>query len=173
MYAMGDELIQGIKDIATSHEINLSVQGLGSVFNTSFTYKPKITNYEEHLKYTDIETFKKFRANLQDNGVRITSRGTWMLSTSHTSTDIEKTLNAVESSIKNEFQSYLMKKGYDVVGYGLRLCSHELAFENYKSNLINAKYVHDNTLFLPLFENLKENEIKKIADDINYFFDNK
>jgi len=80
---------------------------------------------------------------------------------------------AVESSIKNEFQTYLMKKGYDVVGYGLRLCSHELAFENYKSNLINAKYVHDNTLFLPLFENLKENEIKKIADDINYFFDNK
>ena len=100
MYAMGDELIQGIKDIATSYEINLSVQGLGSVFNTSFTLKPEITNYEEHLKYTDVESFKKFRANLQDNGVRITSRGTWMLSTSHTSTDIEKTLNAVESSIK-------------------------------------------------------------------------
>ena len=101
MYAMGDELIQGIKDIATTHEINLSVQGLGSVFNTSFTYKPKITNYEEHLKYTDIEIFKKFRANLQDNGVRITSRGTWMLSTAHSVDDIKKTLQAVEIAIKS------------------------------------------------------------------------
>ena len=101
MYAMGDELIQGIKGIATPHEVNLLVQGLGSVFNTSFTFKPEITNYEEHLKYTDIESFKKFRANLQDNGVRITARGTWMLSTSHTSVDIEKTLNAVEGAIKS------------------------------------------------------------------------
>ena len=100
MYSMGDELIQGIKDIATTHEINLLIQGLGSVFNTSFTFKPEITNYSEHLKYTDVQTFKKFRANLQDNGVRITARGTWMLSTSHSIDDIEKTLNAVENSIK-------------------------------------------------------------------------
>ena len=98
---MGDELIQGIKSIARAHEVNLSVQGLGSVFNTSFTFKPEITNYSEHLKHTDLETFKKFRAKLQDNGVRITSRGTWMLSTSHETDDIKKTLYAVESSIKS------------------------------------------------------------------------
>ena len=101
MYAIGDELIQGIKDIATTYEINLSVQGIGTVFNTSFTYKSAITNYEEHLKYTDVETFKKFRADLQNNGVRITSRGTWMLSTAHTVDDIKKTLHAVETAIKS------------------------------------------------------------------------
>ncbi len=101
MYAIGDELIQGIKDIAATYEINLSVQGIGTVFNTSFTYKSAITNYEEHLKYTDVETFKKFRADLQNNGVRITSRGTWMLSTAHTVDDIKKTLHAVETAIKS------------------------------------------------------------------------
>ena len=101
IYSRGNELIQGIEDISTTHEVNLSVQGLGSVFNTSFTFKPEITNYEEHLKYTDVESFKKFRANLQDNGVRITSRGTWMLSTAHDSDDIQKTLLAVENAIKS------------------------------------------------------------------------
>ena len=69
-----------------------------------------------------------------------------------------------------QFQSYLMKKGYYVVGYGLKLCNEEKVFENYKSSLSNAKTLHKNTLFLPLFDNLSNQEIKKIAKNINLFF---
>ena len=76
----------------------------------------------------------------------------------------------VENNSSQKFQDFLMDKGYDVVGYGLKLCSNESAFDSYKSNLICADMVHKNTLFLPLFDNLNENQIVKIAKDINLFF---
>ena len=76
----------------------------------------------------------------------------------------------LEEKMTEQFQSYLMKKGYDVVGYGLKLCNEEKVFENYKSSLSNAKTLHKNTLFLPLFDNLSNQEIKKIAKNINLFF---
>ena len=76
-------------------------------------------------------------------------------------------------NLSNKFQEYLMGKGYDVVGYGLKLCSEDLNFVERNSNLIGAKNIHANTLFLPLFESLKPKEIIKIAKDINIFFDNR
>ena len=69
-----------------------------------------------------------------------------------------------------KFQYFLMKKGYDVVGYGLKLCSNEVVFETYKANLVSADLLHKNTLFLPLFDNLSEYQMKSVAKDINLFF---
>ena len=76
----------------------------------------------------------------------------------------------VENQFKEKFQTHLMKKGYDVVGYGLKLCNEESAFGNYRSMLEKAKLLHENTLFLPLFDNLNNSEIKRIAKNINLFF---
>ena len=76
----------------------------------------------------------------------------------------------LKNNLLQEFQDFLMKKGYDVVGYGLKLCSNESAFDSYKSNLLCADMEHKNMLFLPLFDNLNENQIVKIAKDINLFF---
>ena len=76
----------------------------------------------------------------------------------------------VENQFREKFQTHLMKKGYDVVGYGLKLCNEEIAFGNYKSMLEKAKLLHENTLFLPLFDNLNNSEIKRIAKNINLFF---
>ena len=73
----------------------------------------------------------------------------------------------------DKFKDFLMNKGYDVVGYGLKLCSNETAFDKYKSNLVSADRLHKNTLFLPLFDNLNESETAKIAKDINIFFKDK
>ena len=69
-----------------------------------------------------------------------------------------------------KFQKFLMKKGYDVVGYGLKLCNNESTFENYKTNLNSAKLIHENTLFLPIFDKMDNAEMEKIAKDINQFF---
>ena len=76
----------------------------------------------------------------------------------------------LENNLLDKFQDFLMKKGYDVVGYGLKLCSNESAFSDYKANLISADSIHKNTLFLPLFDNLNETQTIKIAKDINLFF---
>jgi len=77
----------------------------------------------------------------------------------------------LENNLLEKFQNFLMIKGYDVVGYGLKLCSNETAFDSYKTNLTFAKSIHKNTLFLPLFDDLNEKQTIKIAKDINYFFD--
>jgi len=76
----------------------------------------------------------------------------------------------LENNSIDKFKDFLMNKGYDVVGYGLKLCSDESAFANYKSNLVSADKIHKNTLFLPLFDNLNESQTVKIANDINIFF---
>ena len=76
----------------------------------------------------------------------------------------------LESNLVEKFKDFLMNKGYDVVGYGLKLCSNESAFDAYKSNLTSADSMHRNTLFLPLFNNLSESQTAKIAKDINLFF---
>ncbi len=76
----------------------------------------------------------------------------------------------LENNSIDKFQDFLINKGYDVVGYGLKLCSDETAFEKYKSNLSSANKIHKNTLFLPLFDNLNESQTVKIANDINVFF---
>tara|TARA_B100001250_G_scaffold403921_1_gene419098 strand:- start:2768 stop:4066 length:1299 start_codon:yes stop_codon:yes gene_type:complete len=79
----------------------------------------------------------------------------------------------LENNSIDKFQDFLMNRGYDVVGYGLKLCSDESAFVSYKSNLVSADKIHKNTLFLPLFDNLNESQTVKIANDINIFFSNK
>lgn len=70
-----------------------------------------------------------------------------------------------------KFQSFLMRKGYDVVGYGLKLCNNESAFENYKTNLSSAKLIQENTLFLPIFDNMNNADMEKIAKNVNLFFE--
>ena len=76
----------------------------------------------------------------------------------------------LDNVLLEKFKDFLMSKGYDVVGYGLKLCSNETVFDAYKSNLMCADVVHKNTLFLPLFDNLNESQTAKIAKDINLFF---
>jgi glutamate-1-semialdehyde 2,1-aminomutase len=86
----GQDLIDGLRDLAGTTGENLIVQGLGSVFNTTFGSGP-IRNYRDYAA-TDLACQRKFLIALQDRGVRVTSRGTWFLSTAHTDADIDATL---------------------------------------------------------------------------------
>ena len=58
---------------------------------------------------------------------------------------------------------YLLKKGYDVVGYGLKLCNELGSFNNYYKKLIEAKNIHDNTYFLPLFDDMSKKDTIKVV----------
>ena len=72
-----------------------------------------------------------------------------------------------------DFQNYLLKKGYDVVGYGLKLCNELGSFNNYYKKLIEAKNIHDNTYFLPLFDDMSKKDTIKVAKAINNYFETK
>lgn len=71
----------------------------------------------------------------------------------------------------NSFQNYLLDNGIDVVGYGLKLCSNETAFSPYNKELKNSKKIYDNTFFLPLSDDLSENEIIQVSKVINNYKD--
>ena len=100
LLAAGSKLMDGLRLAARSRRIPFLVQGIGPVFHTSFTEQTEIRNYRDYLN-CNLARQKQFVEALIENGVRITSRGTWFLSTAHTDKDIEETVTAAERALKS------------------------------------------------------------------------
>ncbi|MBM31556.1 MAG: aspartate aminotransferase family protein [Chloroflexi bacterium] len=96
----GDLLIEGLKDAAKNHDVDILIQGLGSVFYLSFTSLKRIENYREHANNVDNEKYKEFSKLMLLNGVRLSQNGRWHMSSSHDDSDIEKTIYAAAESFK-------------------------------------------------------------------------
>lgn len=96
MIARGNRLMEGITQAAGS--TGLRVQGLGSVFNTAFSAKDA-TDYSTATQ-ADGTLLAEFLDGLQERGVRVTSRGTWFLSTAHGEEDVDKSLEAVQATLR-------------------------------------------------------------------------
>lgn len=92
--ATGEALIDGMRRLSGDHMPSLHVQGLGAVFNTTFSDGGSIVDYRSYQR-SNISLQRRFLRRLQDRGVRVTQRGTWFLSTEHTAADVEETLAAV------------------------------------------------------------------------------
>jgi glutamate-1-semialdehyde 2,1-aminomutase len=98
MEARGERLMAGLRALARAAGLPLRVQGLGSVFNTAFGGPEEILEYRDYTA-TDLGRQRQFLIELQHQGVRVTSRGTWFLSTAHSDTLIEQTLEAAERAL--------------------------------------------------------------------------
>ncbi len=96
MEERGGRLIRGLRALAERAHVPLLVQGVGTVFNTTFTDQPAVTDYRSYRR-SDLARQRRFLLELQHHGVRPTSRGTWFLSTAHTDADIEATLSVAET----------------------------------------------------------------------------
>lgn len=97
MEALGEALMTGLRVVAKRMGVRLLVQGLGSVFNTTFGDGP-IRDYRDYAA-TDLARQRRFVVALQDLGVRVTSRGTWFLSLAHTRDDIDRALSAAAEAL--------------------------------------------------------------------------
>ncbi len=95
----GRRLMTGLSELAGRHGQNLKVRGFGSVFHPAFTDREEITSYREFLT-TDAHKRARFNALLHEEGVRVTARGTWFLSTAHSDTDIEESLAAADRAFR-------------------------------------------------------------------------
>ena len=100
LVAAGEKLMDGLRVAARSRGLPFLVQGIGPVFHTTFTEQTEIRNYRDYLK-CDLIRQRQFVEALIQNGVRITSRGTWFLSAAHTDKDIDATIAAAESALKS------------------------------------------------------------------------
>lgn len=96
---VGGALIDGIRDLARRHSIELSVDGIGPVFQTRFGPAGGVHDFATYQQRADLALADRFLWALQDRGVRLTSRGTWFLSAAHDSSDVDRTLEAVDGAL--------------------------------------------------------------------------
>ena len=100
MTARGERLIDGLRKIASDQNQPLLIQGVGSVFHPAFTNRAVIENYRQFTE-VDAEKQATFGAKLQSAGVRVSARGTWLMSTAHTDDDIDETLIAAKEAMNH------------------------------------------------------------------------
>jgi glutamate-1-semialdehyde 2,1-aminomutase len=94
MTARGERLMSALAEVAASHGQNLRVRGFGSVFHPAFADRDP-ADYREFLE-ADAGKRARFNALLHEEGVRVTARGTWFLSTAHDDADVDETIAAAD-----------------------------------------------------------------------------
>ncbi|MBO0744336.1 MAG: aspartate aminotransferase family protein [Candidatus Dormibacteraeota bacterium] len=99
MNEVGARLVEGLRELGTTVDPALRVQGLGTVFNTAFTNGVEVVDYRSYQR-ADQGRQRRFLRALQDRGVRVTSRGTWFLSSAHTAADVDRTLAAAADALR-------------------------------------------------------------------------
>jgi glutamate-1-semialdehyde 2,1-aminomutase len=91
----GELLAGGLRQASQDHGGSLAVQGVGPVLNTTFAAPAPIVDQASY-RQSDLATQQLFVELLGDEGVRVTSRGTWFVSAAHSEDDIALTMAAVE-----------------------------------------------------------------------------
>lgn len=99
LYEAASSLMVGIRSAARKVGIDLAVEGAGPVFHTRFGPPAVVTDLRTFDEGSNVDARRAFVRALQDRGIRITGRGTWFLSTAHTTEDIEFTVSAVEGAM--------------------------------------------------------------------------
>lgn len=100
MYALGNKLMLGIRYIAARYGITMLIEGPGPVFSTTFSDLEKSYDYRDTL-HADKAKLAEFVNALQEQGIRILSRGLWYISAVHTVADMEVALTAVEKVFRD------------------------------------------------------------------------
>ena len=99
LYTTGTALIEGLRGLASKHEVALLVQGPGPVFAVTFTDASEIYDYRSHKQNVDEEAYARFCQGMRDRGVRLTGRGVWFVSTAHSDADVAQTLAAGDETL--------------------------------------------------------------------------
>ena len=93
MEARGKDLCAWIAADAKGKGIDLLAQGVGGVFSTLLG----VSTVKDYRDYCRVDGHAQLRLHrlLQEHGIRIMARGTWMMSTAHTEHDLEVTRDSV------------------------------------------------------------------------------
>jgi len=100
LYSYGKKLMVGIDNVLTEHKIPHIVHGFPTMFQFLFTNKEEITNYRE-LRFCDVKKFARLQYELLKRGVMLDEDNEESIYTSysHTSADLNKTLEAFDGAI--------------------------------------------------------------------------
>lgn len=100
MFRLGRKLMQGLREAADKTGQPLLVQGMGPMFNTSFTSLQQIRDYRDTLS-NDKAKLNAFIAGLHDRGIRVIGRGLWYISAIHTDEEIEQAVAVATEVLKS------------------------------------------------------------------------
>lgn len=98
MFRYGKKLMQSLQEAASEYGQNLHVQGLGPMFNISFTDRSEVKEYRDTL-HADKAKLGKFISAMHDAGVRIIGRGLWYISAVHTEEDIDHAIKTARKTL--------------------------------------------------------------------------
>ncbi|HEX4207590.1 MAG TPA: aspartate aminotransferase family protein [Ktedonobacteraceae bacterium] len=104
LFALGERMRAGLRALLQKHEVHATVAGFGSVFVTYFM-QPPITSYTDLLR-NDAALFVTYRRKLIARGVYklpVNLKRSY-IGMSHTVTDIDETLAAVDEVLKELVQ---------------------------------------------------------------------
>ncbi|MGH3120051.1 MAG: aspartate aminotransferase family protein [Streptosporangiaceae bacterium] len=97
--AVGRRLADGLAGAARRAGGTMSVAAAGPVVNTTFSPPQPIVDFRTY-QASDLDRQRSFIESLEAEGVRLTSRGTWFVSSAHTDQDIDLTLAAVDRALR-------------------------------------------------------------------------
>ena len=100
MFALGQQLMEGLRKNAAETGHTLLVEGPGPMFATAFTTLEKTRDYRDTLA-ADKARLGKFIAGMHDEGIRIIGRGLWYISAAHTEEDIRQAIHTSRKVLEN------------------------------------------------------------------------
>jgi glutamate-1-semialdehyde 2,1-aminomutase len=87
LFALGQQLMTGLRQAATDAGLPLLLQGPGPMFHAGFTSLERARDYRDTLHY-DRALYARFVLAMQERGIRLIGRGLWYLSAAHTEEEI-------------------------------------------------------------------------------------
>lgn len=100
IFNYGKRLMEGLQQAALETNQNMLVQGLGPMFNTSFTDLKNVSDYRDTLK-ADKAKLAQFISAMHNENIRIIGRGLWYISAVHTEEEIEMTISVAKKVLKS------------------------------------------------------------------------
>ncbi|GAA4464509.1 glutamate-1-semialdehyde 2,1-aminomutase [Nibrella saemangeumensis] len=100
MYRLGRKLMEGLQQAAAETSQNMTVEGLGPMFNTAFTDLESMHDYRDTL-LADKAKLGRFIAGMHNRGIRVIGRGLWYISAAHTEEDIEQAAATAREVLKS------------------------------------------------------------------------
>lgn len=95
MTRLGRKLQAGLREAACATGHDLLVQGPGPMLNVAFTTLPCARDLRDTFQF-DKAKLAQFVFGLQEEGIRILSRGTWYLSAAHTEEDVDHAVRVAQ-----------------------------------------------------------------------------
>lgn len=99
LFRRGRLLMAGLQDAAAEVGEPVLVAGPGPMFQVYFTDGTQVGDYRDFAA-TDRAKNRALQQRLAERGINVTTRGLWFLSTAHTDADVEATVAAFSSALR-------------------------------------------------------------------------